>query len=161
MRAAHLRRLPVLLLVAAVLTGCGGGSVADLDRPRESRTAAVPDSPFCSAVQRSGEALVEVTRLAARGSATPQELTDTIVPVRQANQQVAATAPQDIRPDVDVYLRSMDLQLDALVASGGNGAALAQDTELAAQLNTPEAQRADRTVGEYIAANCSVASGRG
>jgi hypothetical protein len=160
MNVVRLRALPVLVLAGALIAGCGG-SVADLDRPRQSQAASAPDTPFCAAVQRSGEALVPVTQIAARGSADPQELADAVTAVRQANTQVTATAPQDIRPDVDTYVRVIGLQLDALVAAGGNGQALSRDTELSAQINAPEATAANSRVSQYIQDNCSPNPGRG
>jgi hypothetical protein len=151
-----MRLVPTGALAAALvlaLAGCGG-SVADRDRPAPTRQQAAPASPFCAAVQAGNAAAAP---LAARGGIVPEELSNTVDAVRRNNVQLLNTAPEQIRGDVESYVRVVDLQLTALLANGGDAAALQGDTALAAQINAPEAVAANERVRDYVTENCSVA----
>jgi len=145
----------VLLACCAVLAGCGG-SVADRDRPSPTRERPASTSPFCAAVQASNEALAPLTSVTAR-AVPAEELTNTADAVRRSTTQLLNTAPQDIRADVERYVALVDLQLDALVANGGDGAALARDPEFRAQVDTPENIAANQRVRDYVMENCAPA----
>ncbi|MBW0114629.1 hypothetical protein [Pseudonocardia abyssalis] len=145
------RLLPAALLVLA-LAGCGG-SVADRDRPDPARERAAPASPFCAAVLTTNTALAPLSSPTAQGIPAEQ-LTNTAEAVRAGTAQLLDTAPEEIRADVERYVRVVDLQLDALVANGGDSAALAGDAEFTAQVDTPENTTASQRVRDYVARNC-------
>ncbi|GAA3227063.1 hypothetical protein GCM10017691_17130 [Pseudonocardia petroleophila] len=145
------RLLPATLLVLA-LAGCGG-SVADRDRPDTTRERAAPASPFCAAVTTTNTALAPLSSPTAQGIPAEQ-LTNTADAVRAGTAQLLNTAPEEIRADVERYVRVVDLQLDALVANGGDSAALAGDPAFTAQVNTPENTAASQRVRDYVARNC-------
>lgn len=142
-------------LLITLLAGCGG-SVADFDRVEPTRAPAAPVSPFCEAVDAGSAA---ITPLNGRTGVPPEELTPTIEAVRQANEALVDTAPQDLRADVEVYVRALGLQLDALLANGGDSTALARDAALASAVNTPENIAANQRVQEYVRSTCTASTG--
>ena len=143
--------LGVLLVLA--LAGCGG-SVADRDRPDATRERAAPPSPFCTAVVATNTALAPLSSPTAQ-AIPAEELTNTADAVRAGTAQLLASAPDEIRADVERYVGVVDLQLDALVANGGDGAALAADAEFTARVNTPENSAASRRVRDYVTRTCT------
>lgn len=149
-----MNRARLLLLAGCVLlTGCGG-SVADRDRPPPARDRPAATSPFCSAVRASNEALAPLSSVTAR-AVPAEELTNTADAVRRSTTQLLNAAPQDIRPDVERYVAVVNLQLDALVANGGDGAALARDPAFRAQVDNPENTAANQRVRDYVMENCA------
>ena len=141
----------VLLLV---LAGCGG-SVADRDQPRPTREAPAPTSAFCTAVQAGNTAAAPLDTLATRGSAPPEELSNVVDAVRRTNAALLDTAPPEIRTDVDRYVAVVDLQLDALLANGGDLGALQSDAALTERINAPDNVASSTRVREYVAKNCA------
>jgi hypothetical protein len=146
------RLLPGVALLV-LLAGCGG-SVADRDRPSPARERPAATSPFCDAVQASNAALAPLSSVTAR-AVPAEELTNTADAVRRSTTQLLNAAPQDIRPDVERYVAVVDLQLDALVANGGDGAALARDPAFRAQVDSAENVAANQRVREYVMENCA------
>ena len=146
------------LAALAVLTGCGS-SVADADSPDPRRsTTAAPSSSFCAAAQANLQAIRPLNGLVARGQVPPDELADTVASVRRAGADMALSAPQDIRVDVERTVQALDLQLDALVESGGDAAALTRDPQLIARLNSPEFAGASERVRTYVERTCTAGS---
>jgi hypothetical protein len=64
-------------------------------------------------------------------------------------------APADIRADVERTVQALELQLDVLVANGGDQTALSRDTELVNRLNSPEFAGAGERVRAYVERNCA------
>ncbi|WP_300016335.1 hypothetical protein [Pseudonocardia sp.] len=153
-----MRFVPAGVLAGALLLALGGcgGSVADRDRPSPTRQQPSTASPFCAAVQAGNAAAAP---LGARGGIVPEELSNTVEAVRRSNVTLLNTAPPEIRNDVDTYVRIVDLQLDALLASGGDAATLQDDPALEAQINAPDAVAANERVRDYVTQNCSAAAG--
>jgi hypothetical protein len=143
------------LVAGALTTGCGS-SVADADRPDPTRSQPVSSSPFCTAVQANLEAIRPLNTLIGRGGgAPPEELSNTVDAVRRTGEDMLDTAPNEIRPDVERTVEAVDLQLDALLASGGDRDAVSRDPELAAQLQAPELRAASERVQTYVTRNCT------
>jgi hypothetical protein len=139
------------LAVLALLTGCSG-SVADADDgPRPRRTQAVHASGFCIAVQANTAAARPLRGLVARGSGPTDELVGLVTEVRRTNIDLVATAPGEIRSDVERAVQVSNLQLDALEAGG---TAAARNPELVARLESPEFVSAGERVESYVAENC-------
>lgn len=144
------------LLAGAVTAGCGG-SVADADDRGPTPAAPPVTNPFCLAAQANVEAIRPLSVLVSRGGAAPQELSDTVDAVRRSGAAMRNAAPDEIRSDVDRTVQAADLQLDALLANGGDGAALTRDAQLAARLNSAEFAGARDRVQAYVDDNCDVA----
>lgn len=142
-------------LLVALLAGCGG-SVADFDRVEPSRAPAAPPSPFCAAVEAGSTATAPLN---GRTGIPPEELDPAVDAVRQANENLVDTAPQELRADVEIYVRALDLQLDALLANGGDSTALARDAALATAVNTPENIAANQRVQDYVRRTCTATAG--
>jgi hypothetical protein len=142
------------LATGAAVVGCGG-SVADADRRDPVRTTPPPPSPFCAAAQANLDAIRPLNGLVARGSVPPDELDRTVTAVRRAGTDMLDTAPGEIRPDVERTVQAVNLQLDALVANGGDAAALSRDPQLASRLNSPEFAGAADRVRSYVARTCT------
>jgi uncharacterized protein (DUF1499 family) len=145
------------LAAGAVLVGCGG-SVADADRRDPVRTTPPPATPFCAAAQANLEAIRPLNGLLARPNVSQDELADTVTAVRSAGAEMVNTAPNEIRADVERTVQALDLQLDVLLANGGDTAALSRDPELTARLNSPEFAGAGDRVRSYIDRTCVSAS---
>ncbi|HLU57321.1 MAG TPA: hypothetical protein VKZ81_17845 [Pseudonocardia sp.] len=141
--------------IGGVLLGCGGSSVADADAPDPTRRAPAPQSPFCAAAQANLEAIRPLNGLVARGQVAPEELERSVAAVRRSGQDMVYSAPNEIRTDVERTVQALDLQLDALVASGGDQSALSRDPELANRLNSPEFTGAGERVRTYVERNCT------
>jgi hypothetical protein len=143
----------LVVTIGAVLLGCGG-SVADADAPDPTRRAAAPASPFCAAAQANLEAIRPLNGLVAQGQVPRDELSSTVAAVRRAGQDRVFAAPDDIRTDVERTVEALDMQLDVLVASGGDQTALSRDTDLVSRLNSPEFAGAGERVRAYVERNC-------
>lgn len=142
------------LAAGAVIVGCGG-SVADADRREPVSTTPPPPTPFCAAAQANLEALRPLNGLLAQGSVPPDELDETVTGVRRAGAAMVTTAPDEIRTDVERTVQALDLQLDVLVASGGDPAAVTGDPQLTARLNSPEFAGAGERVRAYMERTCT------
>lgn len=145
------QRLAAALALGAFTAGCGG-SVADADAPSPRTTAPPPASQFCVAVQANSDAIRPLNRLGS--GAPPEELSNTVDSVRRAGVDLVSAAPDSLRADVQRTVDAVDLQLDALVATGGDAAAAARDTELAARLRAPELTAASQRVSAYVNQTC-------
>jgi hypothetical protein len=141
------------LVAGAVIAGCGS-SVADADR-RDPVSTTPPPTPFCAAAQANLESLRPLNGFLAQGSVPPNELDDTVDAVRRAGAQMVTAAPNEIRTDVELTVQALDLQLDALVASGGDPAAVTRDPQLTARLNSPEFTGARARVRAYMERMCT------
>jgi hypothetical protein len=142
-----------VVTVGATLVGCGG-SVADADGRDPTRRPTTPPSPFCAAAQANLEAIRPLNGLVAQGQVPPDQLVSTAAAVRRAGQDMVFAAPADIRPDVERTVQALDMQLDVLVASGGDQTALTRDPELVDRLNSPEFAGAGERVRAYVERNC-------
>lgn len=143
----------LVVTLGGALLGCGG-SVADADSPDPTRRAPAAVSPFCSAAQANLEAIRPLNGLVAQGKVPQDELTSTVAAVRRAGQDMVYTAPNDIRTDVERTVEALGMQLDVLVASGGDQTALSRDTELTKKLNSPEYVGAGERVRTYVERTC-------
>lgn len=144
------------LLVSSLLGACGG-SVADADRNSSGAAgtrSAAPPSPFCVAARANAEAIRPLNALASAGT-RPENLSSTVDQVRRTGAELVRVAPDEIRPDVERTVLAVNLQLDALVANGGDTAALARDPELVARLNSPELAGAGERYRTYVNRTCT------
>jgi hypothetical protein len=144
----------LIATIGAVLLGCGS-SVADADARDPTRTAPAPPSPFCSAAQANLEAIRPLNGLVAQGQVPRDQLANTVAAVRRAGQDMVFAAPDDIRTDVERTVQALDMQLDVLVANGGDQTALSRDAELVNRLNSPEFTGAGERVRTYVERNCT------
>jgi hypothetical protein len=147
-----------LVVLVGAIVGCGS-SVADADAPDPSRAAAAPPSPFCTAAEANLQAIRPLSGFLAQGRVPPEELNDTAGAVRRAGAEMVLAAPEEIRFDVERTVQAVDLQLDALVANGGDAAAL-RDADLTNRLNSPEFTGAGERVRAYVERTCTVGSAR-
>jgi hypothetical protein len=149
--AASMAALGTWLLVAC------GGSVADADtnsaRPGATRDIG-PPSPFCAAARANAEALRPLSAMAT-GGARPDSLSNTVNEVRRTGSELLRVAPDEIRPDVERTVKAVNLQLDALVANGGDAGAVARDPDLVARLSSPELAGAGDRYRSYVNRTCT------
>lgn len=162
MRLVSRRPAPVAPVLAALVlvvlvTGCGG-SVADADSARPTRTAAPPSSPFCVAVAAQTAAIRPLNGLAARDAIPPAELAPTVDTVRRAGTDLLNTAPSEIRDDVQRTVDAVNVQLDALVAADGDAAAAAREPAVAGRLSSADLRAANERLGAYVEENCGTDS---
>ena len=154
------RTVSALVAAALLLTGCGG-SLADADSPAPARPDRTAPGDFCGAVQAASRAAQPLTALLTRGGTVPrEELDPAAAAVRSAYADVLATAPGDVRADVELSVSAVTLQLDALEAAGGDTAAVTRDPQLRSRLSAPEYTEAAERVRTYVGEHCGVA-GRG
>ena len=149
---------PVVALLAAalLLAGCGG-SLADADTPAPPRPDRTRPGDFCSAVLAGTRAAQPLATLLTRGGTVPRDqLTTAAEAVRSAYAEVLATAPGEIRADVERSVAAVDLQLDALEAADGDTAAVAGNAELRSRLTAPEYVQAAEQVRDYIGEHCGI-----
>jgi hypothetical protein len=149
--AAAMVALGTWLLVAC------GGSVADADRnsAQSDVTRNVsPPSPFCAAARANAEALRPLNAMAT-GGPRPDSLSRTVNEVRQTGSELLRVAPDEIRPDVERTVQAVNLQLDALLANGGDTAAVARDPDVVARLSSPELTGAGDRYRSYVNRTCT------
>ena len=158
MRVVPRGRRPIALLVMAVAlgplaAGCGG-SVADADAPRPVAPQVETSSPFCAAVEANTAAVRPLNGLTARGSVPAEQLTTTVDAARRAGNDLVAAAPAEVRDDAQRTIDALNLQLDALIAAGGDPVAAGRQPGLAAALAAPDLAAANRALGAYVDDNC-------
>jgi hypothetical protein len=147
--------------VCALVTACGG-SVADADI-REARAASATPapaaSPFCTASRTGSAAIEPLNALVSRGNVNPTDLARAVDDVRRAEADLLSTAPSDIRADVQTTVDAVDAQLDALLAHGGDSAAVSADPNLTARLAAPELAAANQRLTAYLTRTCTGTQG--
>jgi hypothetical protein len=148
----------LVVTMGGVLLGCGGGSVADADAPDPTRRSSAQANPFCTAAQANLEAIRPLNGLVAQGQVPRDALDDRVAAVRRAGQDMVFTAPADIRADVERTVQALEMQLDVLVANGGDQTALSRDADLVSRLNSPEFAGAGERVRAYVERNCTGAT---
>ena len=153
----------VCVVGTSVLVACGG-SVADADADSGTRgtsRSSEPPTPFCQAARANAEAIRPLNAMANSGS-RPDSLANTVDQVRRTGAELLRVAPDEIRLDVERTVQSVNLQLDALVANGGDAAAVARDPELVARLSSPELAGAGERYRSYVNRTCTASgSSRG
>jgi hypothetical protein len=146
-----------VVTVGALVAGCGG-SVADTDI-REARAASATPaptaSPFCTASRASSAAIGPLNALVGRGDVNPGELAKAVDDVRRSEADLLNTAPGDIRADVQTTVDAVDAQLDALLAHGGDSAAVSADPNLTARLAAPDLAAANQRLTAYLTRTCT------
>jgi hypothetical protein len=159
-RVTTLGPMITLAVAALLLTGCGG-SLADTDAPAPARADRTPPGDFCGAVLTGTRAAQPLAALITRGGTVPRDQLDTAAEaVRSAYADVLATAPGEVRADVERSVAAVNMQLDALEAAGGDTAAVARDAQLRSRLTTPEYTEAAARVRSYVGEHCGI-DGRG
>ncbi|WP_214406979.1 hypothetical protein [Pseudonocardia lacus] len=147
-----------LLLVGAV-TGCGlGSSVADSDaRSASASTDRRPpvEDPFCAASRANSAAIGPLNRLVAAGQPERDELVRAVDAVRRSGVDLVMAAPPELRGDVQQTVDAVDLQLDALLASGGDGRAANADPTLGGRLDSASLAAAGEKVSDYLTRACA------
>lgn len=147
----------IAALCAVPLVACGS-SVADADansnRPGSTRSS-TPPSPFCVAARANAEAIRPLNAMAS-GGARPDNLSGTVNEVRRTGAELLRLAPDEIRPDIERTVQAVNLQLDALIASGGDASAIARDPSLVARLNMPELTVAGERYRTYVSRTCTM-----
>jgi hypothetical protein len=149
----------VAVLGALLLGGCGG-SLADTDAPAPARPDRAQPGDFCGAVLAGSRAAQPLAALLTRGGTVSRAELDTAAEaVRSAYADVLATAPGEVRADVERSVAAVNLQLDALEAAGGDTAAVARDAELRSRLAAPEYTEAADRVRDYVSEHCGIDRG--
>lgn len=152
----------VACALVTVLTACGG-SVADADNrgSRVDREPAPAPTPFCAASAANSEALMPLNTLVSRGAPVERaELTRAVETVRRSGADLVLAAPGDVRGDVQLTVDAVDAQLDALLANGGDGRAIADDPAVAERLNSPELTAANQRLTAYVTRTCGTTPNR-
>lgn len=142
-------------VVGTVLAAGCGGSLADTDRP-VAHTARTPPGDFCAAVQAGAEATRPLAALAGQGDVDRPQLREAAENLRRANADVLATAPAEIRDDVERAVGWADLQLDVLEAAGGDAGTVARDAAVRRRLATQDYAVATARVRAYVSTHCGV-----
>ena len=94
-----------------------------------------------------------------RGGTVPRaELDSAAEAVRSAYADMVATAPGEIRADVERSVAAVDLQLDALEAAKGDTAAITRDAGLRDKVTSPEYTAAADRVRSYVGEHCGITS---
>ena len=146
------------LVLAGVVAGCGlGGSVADSDArsaTASSAQRAPVEDAFCAASRANSEAVAPLNRLIAEGPPEREELVRAVEAVRRSALDLVTTAPPEIRDDVQRTVDAVDLQLDTLLANGGDGRAASADPTLGGRLDSAELAAAGEKVSAYLTRSC-------
>ena len=150
------RGAALVLALVAGLAGAGcGGSVADADNPAPRvAQAPQPPSPFCAAAEENRQAVRPLNGLVARGPVPPDQLAQTVAAIRQTGADMVNTAPPEVRADVEHTVQTLEMQLDVLVANGGDAAAVSRDPQVTARLGSQEAIGASQRLRSYLERAC-------
>jgi hypothetical protein len=154
-RVMPARSVLVGVTTTLLLTACGS-SLADADRPDATRAQRTPPGDFCAAVMAGADAARPLAALVDRGGSVPRDqITEAAEHLRTANAEVLATAPAEIRTDVERSVTEADLQLDALEAAGGDTAAVTRDATAREQDGQDYTAAASR-VRDYVGTHCGI-----
>lgn len=148
--------LTYALLLTGALSGCGlGGSVADSDaRSAGTERRAPVEAPFCAAARANNDAITPLNRLASEDGVDRDELVQAVDAVRRSGLDLVTAAPPEIRDDVQQTVDAVDMQLDVLLANGGDGRAVGTDPALSARLDSAELAAAGEKVSDYLTRSC-------
>jgi hypothetical protein len=145
-------------VLAGALVGCGlGGSVADSDARTAGASAerrAPAEAPFCAAARANSDAITPLNRLVAGDGVERDELVRAVEAVRRSGLDLVTAAPPEIRDDVQQTVDAVDMQLDVLLANGGDGRAVGTDPELSARLDSAELAAAGEKVTAHLTRSC-------
>ncbi|WP_232665414.1 hypothetical protein [Pseudonocardia sp. TRM90224] len=147
--------LVVAVLGAGVLVAACGGSVADTDRPAGQQRNQPPPTPFCAAAAANSDTLEPMIAFV-NGGPAPQRLDDLVDELRRTGSEMTITSPEELRGDVQRLIDIQNLQLDAIVAAGGDARALQSNVDLRAKVTAPEMSVARQRVSGYVTANCGI-----
>jgi hypothetical protein len=117
------------------------------------RRAPVED-PFCAAARANSEAIAPLNRLASGGGVDRDELVRAVEAVRRSGTDMVIAAPPEIRDDVQQTVDAVDVQLDALLANGGDGRAVGADPALSARLDSAELAASGERVSAHLTRSC-------
>jgi len=150
--------LAYALLLTGALSGCGlGGSVADSDARSagaDTERRAPVEAPFCAAARANSDTITPLNRLVAGDGVDREELVRAVDAVRRSGLDLVTAAPPEIRDDVQQTVDAVDMQLDVLLANGGDGRAVGSDPELSARLDSAELAAASEKVSAYLTRSC-------
>jgi hypothetical protein len=146
------------LVMIGALGGCGlGGSVADSDARSAAASPerrAPAEDAFCAASRANSEAISPLNRLVSGDQADREELVRAVDAVRRSGMDMVTAAPPEIRDDVQQTVDAVDMQLDALLANGGDGRAVSADPTLSARLDSAELAAAGEKVTAHLTRSC-------
>lgn len=124
----------IALVAATVLAGCGGGTEEiPADVPPEvaeqvtEQVQAAAD--FCAAAQANIDAGAALTEFARAGQPPrpAEEIEAVLEPIRESNEQLVASAPEEAKADVEQIAQVAELRMAAFEASSGDPAAANSD----------------------------------
>ena len=84
----------------------------------------------------------------------PDQRQRTVDAVRNSGIELIASAPSEIRADVQIVVDALDAQLDALERAKGDIAAVARDPAASATAAASGAAAASQRVSAYITRTC-------
>lgn len=149
--------IPLLtILTAAVLSGCSGGDAQDVPPELEQAAeAAGTVVAFCDAARTNLEAGRPFADLVAAGPGRSEEEIETVLaPLRESNEAMLATAPEEIRPDVEAAAGLAEVKLAAYQASGGDPAKAAEDPAVVAKAQ--ESTEAVTRMQRFMKIRCGI-----
>lgn len=149
----------IALVAATVLGGCGGGGAGVTEVPPEMEEVAEAGAQvtdFCTAAQANVDAGARLTEFSTAGTPPrPQEEIEAVLePLRESNEQMLASAPEMVKPDLEKVAEVTELKLAAFEASAGDTAAANSDSAVVEK--TKEAAEPSARIAQYLRAVCRV-----
>lgn len=149
----------IALVTATALGGCSSAQdqavvPAALDEVVET---GAQTADFCTAAQANVDAgaALEAFVSAAPPPRTREEVAGVLEPVREANAQMLAAAPEMARADLEQVAELAELKLAAFEASGGDPAAVVADPAIAEK--TAAATEPSARIRQYLRGVCRIA----
>lgn len=146
-----------VLATAAAVSGCSSDpNEAVLD---EAAAAAQSVQAFCDAARANVEAAKPVAALNSKGPAPhpAEEITAAVEPLRESNQAMLDTAPDQVRPDAQMAYDLAEMQLGLYESSGGDPAAVTADPAYVAKAQ--ESDAALQRMQSFLRTACGVDAG--
>lgn len=149
----------IALVAATVLGGCGGTGAGETEVPPEMEAVAEAGAQvtdFCTAAQANVDAGAKLSEFTTAGTAPrPQEEIEAVLePLRESNEQMLASAPEMVKPDLEKVAEVTELKLAAFEASAGDPAAANNDPAVVEK--TKEAAEPSARIAQYLRAVCRV-----
>ncbi len=119
----------IVVLVAAAVSACGGTPDPEAAALDAAADAAAQITAFCDSARVNVDTAKPLADFAAAGGGNrpADKVTAVTAPVREANDEMLAKAPAEIKADASAVMELATLQLAAFEACGGDAAAAAKD----------------------------------
>lgn len=136
-----IRTALAVLATAVTVAGCSPDPIESADEEVVARAQQV--AAFCDAARANVEAALPVAELNIKGPPPHRadEITAAVTPLRQSNEAMLDSAPDEVRPDAELAFQLAEMQLDIYERTGGGPVAVTSDPAYLAKVEEADVAR--------------------